>query len=70
MNSIRDRKAINIDKKYHSEYINLKKSAEKNITDSPFIDFREIYLLAAVVGVYSMIHNVEETFPYRIGGMY
>ena len=51
MNSIRDRKPININKSFHSDYINLKISSESEISDSPFTDFREIYILSAVIGV-------------------
>jgi hypothetical protein len=66
MNSIRDRIAIFIDKKYHTDYVNLKKSADTNIIDSPFSDFREIYILAAAIGVFSNIHKPIEGTKEKI----
>lgn len=51
MNSIRDRIPINISANFHEDFVNLKKSSDSKISDSPFTDFREIYLLAAVIGI-------------------
>ena len=51
MNSIRDRKAINVSKDFHQYYESLKYSSGSNVIDSPFKDFREMYILSAVIGV-------------------
>lgn len=51
MNSIRDRKPINVKKSFHSKFEDYKSNSKRSIADSPFNDFRELYLLSAVVGL-------------------
>lgn len=51
MNSLRDRKAINVGKDFHEYYENLKFSTGNSVVDTPFKDFREMYIISAVIGV-------------------
>ena len=51
MKDIRDRIKVNIDKSFHEKYIDLKIAAGKSYLDCPFSDFREFFLLSAVIGV-------------------